>query len=123
MAEDNTETFHHLRERLIEEKPFLTSIRNCATRLKVRHILNIANKKQLKLLIKITHHVVAGDIPLKTDDFKKLLKAKKLSFLKREFERDKEVKELLKCGREKQLSVLYKLQSVLPYILSPIVSE
>lgn len=111
-----------LRKKLLGEQELLKNIANSSTS-RVRHLLNASNSKQLHLLVKIIHHIVSGDIKLKTSDFALVTKAKKLSFLTREFEREKDLAILLKKDRGDILSVLYKIQSVIPILLRPIVTK
>jgi hypothetical protein len=122
MTSQASKKLQSLREKLIEETVFLKNIESSKP-LKVRHMLNAASSKQLKLLIKIIHHVVSGNIPLKGADFSLLTRARKISLLSREFEREKDVSALLKKSRGDILSVLYKVQSVIGVLLSPIVKK
>jgi hypothetical protein len=119
MADESTTKVYELRDKLLNHQEFFRNI-YFGTKLKTRHHLNLASKKQLKLLVKVLHHIFAGDIPLKGQYFQKVKDAKKLSFCVREFEREKDVAVLLKKDRSEILAVLYKVQSVLKYLLSPL---
>jgi hypothetical protein len=124
MSSDDSDTsettqFGTFRKELQQESQFLTELHTCS-RLKARHCLNTASTKQLRLLIKLFHHIASGDIPLKRENFEKIVRAKKSTFLHREFEREKDVQTLLASSRAKILTTLYKLQSVICFLLTPL---
>jgi hypothetical protein len=112
-----------LREQLLSELHFLEAIYSCSTPLQVRHSINIATDKQLKLLIRVIHLVSSGSIPLKREEFNKIKKAKKLNFINNEFEREKDYKKLLRYSRKDLIHILYKIQAVIPYLISPLLSK
>jgi hypothetical protein len=112
-----------LRQQLIVEKDFFENLHTCSSPLKVRHTLNISSKHQLQLLAKIIHLVASGDIPLKRAQFDKIQKSKKLTFINNEFERVKDLEKLLTSKRPELISTLYKIQGIIPVLVSPLVSS
>jgi hypothetical protein len=114
--------FETFRKELQQESKFLNDLHTCS-RLKARHCLNTASKKQLKVLIQIFHHIADGEIPLKREIYEKIVRAKKSNYLHREFEREKDVKVLLQSSRADILSKLYRLQSVICFLLTPLKHE
>ena len=108
-----------LRSKLLQHQEFFKKLYT-SPKLKTRHYLNLASTKQLKLLINVLHHIFSGDIPLKREFFLKIKNAKKWSYCVHEFEREKDVKDLLNKDRADILAVLYKIQSVLKFLLNPL---
>jgi hypothetical protein len=104
---------------MIDKKTFLKEMCGLDT-LKVRDLLNFATSKQLIPLIQIIHHVVSGKIPITKSNFQEIVRKKKLPYIRRHFESLENVKKLIENDRRTQLSILYKIQSVLPTLLSPL---
>jgi hypothetical protein len=119
----NNDRQTQLRNQLLTEKHFFENLYTAHTPLQVRHVLNISSEKQLKLLVKVIHLVSAGEIPLKQKDFDKIKKSKKLNFVNNHFERERDYKKLLGYSRKELISILYKIQGVIPSIISPLLSN
>ena len=115
--DDSNQKVLDLREKLLQHQEFFKKL-YFSSKLKTRQHLNVASTKQLKLLIKVLHHIFAGDIPLQGEFFQKIKDAKKLSFCVRTFEHEKDVEALLGKDRKDLLAVLYKIQSVLTFLMS-----
>jgi hypothetical protein len=119
----NNEHQATLRAQLLNEKHFFENLFTAHTPLQVRHVLNVSSEKQLQLLVKVIHLVSAGDIPLKQNEFDKIKKSKKLNFINNHFEREKDYKKVLDYSRRELITILYKIQSVIPSIVSPLLSN
>jgi hypothetical protein len=117
--DESSNKVFQLRDQLLEHQQFFHNIYFASTH-KTKQHLNLASKKQLILLVKVLHLIFSGEIPLKGEFFQKVKASKKLGFCVREFERKKDVNILLKKDRAEILSVLYKIKSVLKYLLSPL---
>ena len=85
---------------------------------KLTHFLASSTINQLRLLL--IHCVTGGDIPVDHELYRKIVASKKRALLRREFEREKEVNELMTAGRGKILTVLKKLLSILGVLVSPL---
>jgi len=114
---DNSGQFIELRAQLLAEKDFLSELQG-SHGLRVRHFLNLASKKQLKVLIKVIHLIVSGKIPLQKAHFAKIIKSKKLKALKSTFEVEKDINAILSKSRADILKLLYRFQSVISFLLS-----
>jgi hypothetical protein len=112
-----------VRERLIAEKDFFEHLHTCRTPLEVRHLLNISSKNQLHLLARVIHFVASGEIPLKKEKYERIKRSKKLTFINNEFEREKDIAKLLSFKRRDLITTLYKIQGVIPDLVSPLVSN
>lgn len=113
--------FDALGNKLQESKDFLKSIHDSdgkTTRL--RAILQRASSKELNLLVTILFHVCNGDIQLKRSTYDRVTKSKKRPTICRHFERERDVAELKRKGRGDILDILFKIQSVLPALLTPL---
>lgn len=109
------------RQKLDKEHHFFQYIHeHQSDRSKLQHFLASSTINQLRLLVKLTHCVTGGDIPLRQDLYEKIVISKKRAFLRREFEREKEVNELLSGSRGKILSAFKTLFPVLGVIVSPL---
>jgi hypothetical protein len=112
-----------LREKLLNEKDFFEHLHACKNPLQVRHLLNISSKHQLHLLAKVIHLVACGEIPLKKAQFEHIKKSKKLTFINNEFEREKDFDRFNNYKRKELVTTLYKIQGVIPALVSPLVSK
>ena len=108
-----------LREKLVKEKSFLKRfVEASGHKTKISHLIHIASRHQLVVLVLIVHHVAAGEISISKDCLAKLKRSKKGPTLRRLFEHEREVRELKQSDREALQGALSKIASVLPEILS-----
>lgn len=109
-----------LKAQMTKEKSFLRTIHNSKIS-EIKHQLNIASYKQLKLLYLIINCVVEGHIHISKQNFSELQKRRKLTYLKDNFGNKKQIQSILReKSREKLLTPLYKLCSILPILLHSI---
>jgi hypothetical protein len=111
-----------LKTDLSKERAFLEELHD-SNKLQVRHLLNLASKKQLVILVKFIHLLTSGKVRFPKDVFEKVVKSKKLSFLKEEFHSAEKVQELLVGKRANILGRLYKIQSVISILLTPMFAQ
>lgn len=123
MAQLHQSRFDALGGKLQEEVEFLEHIyKSAGKNTKIKAALQTASTKQLVLLVTILYHICNGDIKVSKATNNKIARSKKRPFICRHFERDRDVAELKRGGREKILPLLFKLQSVLPVALDPLFS-
>jgi hypothetical protein len=113
-----------LREQMLAEKGFLKSLfdaNNCLQ--KTKDLLSFGSIFQINLVIKICHELSTGNIPLKKDIFHEITRRRKLRILMKGVEKNTDFNNLLISSREDKLTYLYKLCSVLSYILHPLFNK
>lgn len=105
---------------LKQERNFLEEIHSTHRFKRLRHLLTFATTDQLHVLVGIIHRVVSGQFALHHTHFRKLLLAKRLPFLRANFEHNEDYKKLLHTSREKLMRKLFFVQSTLPAILESV---
>jgi hypothetical protein len=107
------------REKLVKEKGFLKRVVEASgSKSKISHLIHIASRHQLVVLVLIVHHVTAGEISISKACLEKLKRSKKGPALRRLFEHEKDVRELRGKGdREALQGALSKVASALPTIV------
>lgn len=119
-----TTRHQRLRVEMLAEKGFLKSLfdaNNCLQ--KTKDLLSFGSISQINLVIKICHELSTGNIPLKKDIFRAITQRRKLSYLMNGVEKNTDFNNLLISSREDKLTYLYKLCSVLSYILHPLFNK
>lgn len=107
-----------LKSRLVRDKGFLRALYEGPNPLKNRRLILAAADSQLETLIKFIFYVCNGQISIDTADFQVIKKKRKLSFLKKNFEDETKVNEILNKEIEFKKDLLLKLSSVYPNLLS-----
>jgi hypothetical protein len=107
-----------LKSRLVRDKGFLRALYEGPNPLKNRRLILAAADSQLETLIKFIFYVCNGEISIDTADFQVIKKKRKLSFLKKNFEDETKVNEILNKEIEFKKDLLLKLSSVYPNLLS-----
>lgn len=80
-------------------------------------IIEKADDKELKVLIKILHLICTGQISIRGQDFKTLQKSKRLNYFKLHFESIKSFLDLLKSNRQHKVNVLKKFSALYEQLL------
>lgn len=106
-----------LKSRLVRDKGFLRALYEGPNPLKNRRLILAATDTQLKTLIKVIFYICNGEISIDTADFQ-VIKKRKLSFLKKNFEDQTKVNEILNKEIEFKRDLLLKLSTVYPNLLS-----
>lgn len=86
----------------------------------VRQALQFASIKELNLIIRLIRLICTGAIPIQKSHFSVLVKSKKLAFIKRKFEDDKEFRGLLAGDRKRKLTTLYNIQRLIPILIKQV---
>jgi hypothetical protein len=107
-----------LKSRLVRDKAFLRALYEGPNPLKNRRLIFAAADTQLDTLIKFIFYVCNGKISIDATDFQAIKKKRKLSFLKKNFEDERKVMEILYKEIEFKKDLLLKLSPVYPNLLS-----
>ena len=110
-----------LRKQMISEKPFLHALYTDEAKTRASR-LNVASKKQIKILVKVLHCLSCGEIPIKKAQFEKIVQARKMSTLTKIHEKGN-LKELLSKPFADQVRFVKKFLSLYPSLLHPIFNE
>jgi hypothetical protein len=107
-----------LREKLVKEKSYLKRfVEASGSKSKIAHLIHIASRHQLIVLVLVVHHVAAGEISISKECLAKVKRSKKGPALRNLFEHEKDVRELKKQDREALQGALSKIASILPDVV------
>ena len=107
-----------LKSQLIRDKAFLRDLYDGPNPLKNRRLIFAATDGQLNSLITFIYYVCNGKITINALDFKSIKKKKKLTFLKKNFENENQVEELLYKEIQLKKELLVKLSTIYPNLLA-----
>ena len=107
---------------LIRDKNFLEELYQSSSRANSKRILQFAGDAKLKTLIIFLHLLSSGDIEIKKQNFEKLEK-RHLTIFRSIFEKKAAYKKLLDSEREQKLKVIFKLVTVLHFLLHTLFNE
>lgn len=119
----NTRRLLNARSKWIRHVEWFKQIRDCGGLVtrdvrRLRHILNLASGEKLKSLASLTHHFLIGDVQVPSEIARKIIRSRKLNFLRRSLENERDLRTAVTGGRNSLLPIFYRTQSVIPLIVS-----
>lgn len=109
-----------LKAYFIRDKLFLRSLFEGPNSLKNRRLLLAASEGEIDTLIKFLHYLANGKIKITANNFDSLKKSRKLGYLRKTFESNESLTNLLTLDDATKRSILLKLANCFPYLLSPL---
>ena len=104
-----------LLELMVPAKPFFTRIANLVSAHELHLALSEASSAELNGLLSLLHGCTSGIIPIQSNLLEKLIKSKKMPFLRRTFENENKFKTIFEAeSRQDKLTTLYPIKSLLP---------
>ena len=87
------------RKKFAAEREWLRHLRDCqGDKKRVRHMLHLASTKRLRIVALLVHLSASGDITLSRSNFDRLAASRKLNFIHRTFERERDLRQLTADG-------------------------
>ncbi len=105
---------------LIRDKIFLRSLFEGPNTLKNRRIILAANEGEIDTVIKFLHYLANGKIKIPASSFSGLKQSRKLGFIRKTFESEKNFESLLMSDDRLKRSLLIKLGNTFSYLLTPL---
>lgn len=109
-----------LKAYFIRDKFFLKSLYEGQNSLKNRRLILSANEGEIDTLIKYLHYLANGKIRISAKNFTNIRRSKKFSYLRKEFESEKCLSDLLLADDIHKRSVLLKLSVSYTDLLTPL---
>ena len=121
MSDGKTTTrLNQLREQMLVEKGFLRSLYDAISLQKRKDLLSFGSVVQINLVLKICHELCNGNIPLDKKHFSEITRRKKIGILMKGLQRNTDYRNLLLSSRTDKLTYLFKICSVLYFIMHPL---
>ena len=112
----------YFRETLLRDKRFLIDLYH-NNKLQNQSQITGAEEFHLNTLIRLIHLILNNAIPILEENFEKLKRARKISFLKKHFKSNKDFLQILQGPREQKVAILKKLSALFSYILAALFEE
>lgn len=107
----------YFRETLLRDKRFLIDLYH-NNKLQNQSQITGAEEFHLNTLIRLIHLILNNTIPILEENFEKLKRARKISFLKKHFKSNKDFLQILQGPREQKVAILKKLSALFCNILA-----
>lgn len=109
-----------LKAYFIRDKLFLKSLFEGPNSLKNRRLILSANEGEIDTLIKYLHYLANGKIRIGAENFSNVRRSRKLTHLRKEFESETKISDLLLADDINKRAILLKLSTSYPDLLAPL---
>jgi hypothetical protein len=95
-----------VKKEIRQSKPLLTKLYQATSRHFRNKILCASTDAEIDTVIKVMHYIANKEITLAEEKKEKLVKGRRMPFIKKNFTSDNDIDALLKSPREKKIQVL-----------------